>query len=350
MDVIKTKKPKFFGLTIFSYLILPTIISFVSAYHVLHFFELSNSFWMAFILALAFEAGSLAALAGLITLDKISGVILWLIFITLTVFQCHGNIYFAYDFLSQKMVSNPHLIDNWCHLWGMTDMDQDDIIFAKRMISYLTGGLLPPISLGFLHFAVTYIKKTVYIDNVETVPEIKKEEEIKEISIVKEENIEENNELQNTVNLDNIANELRNSLLSKNKIEEINIENNVTDPIHDKDLINLRSLRPIEHPEEKLELNFNDFEGVGLTKLGVYLELLKNLFHNGEAKINDELLTFTEFKEKCEKGNIVFSLDVYKDFLTICNYLQITDLRDGKRTALINYEDAIKKLTVYLEK
>jgi hypothetical protein len=151
-------------LIIISFLLVPLVVSVVSTIHVINFFALSNGYGLALTLALAFEIGALSALAGLVALGKINKNVVWFIFLILTFFQMMGNTYYAYDLLSIKMQTNPDLIRNWTELFGLLEEDQ---IMVKRIISILSGAILPIVSLSFLDLLVDYIRKTFGIEDQE---------------------------------------------------------------------------------------------------------------------------------------------------------------------------------------
>lgn len=173
---------KLFWAILTSFLVIPLIVSVISTIHVINFFELSNYKGLAIALSLSFEIGALSALAGLVVLDKINKNVIYFIFIILTMYQMMGNTYFAYDMLSEKMKVNPDLVKNWTELFGF---DTEDNVLIKRVISIISGAILPIVSLCFLDLSVNYIKKTVPSEPV--VPTQDSEILVEEISKVEEE-------------------------------------------------------------------------------------------------------------------------------------------------------------------
>jgi hypothetical protein len=123
------------------------IVSVISTIHVIDFFKLSNPDWLAISLALAFEVGAAASLASLIVLDKMNKLMIWTLFIVLTLMQAMGNTYYAYTHLTS--------FNSWVELFGLVD---DDIIYQKRMLSLISGAILPLVSLGFIKSLVDYIR------------------------------------------------------------------------------------------------------------------------------------------------------------------------------------------------
>ena len=129
-----------------TFVLLYIITSSISTIHVIDFFRLSNPNWLAISLAIAFEIGSAASLASLVVLDKMNKFMIWTIFILLTLIQAMGNTYYAYTHLSN--------FNSWVELFGIVD---EDIIYQKRIISLISGAILPVISLGFIKSLVDYI-------------------------------------------------------------------------------------------------------------------------------------------------------------------------------------------------
>jgi hypothetical protein len=96
---------------------------------------------------LAFEIGAAASLASLIALDKMNKTIVWMLFIILTLMQAMGNTYYAYTNLSD--------FSKWSELFGLVE---EEIIYQKRILSLISGAILPLVSLGFIKSLVDYIR------------------------------------------------------------------------------------------------------------------------------------------------------------------------------------------------
>jgi hypothetical protein len=126
---------------------LYVITSIVSTIHVIDFFKLSNPAWLAVSLAIAFEIGAAASLASLITLDKMNKGIVWSLFIILTLMQAMGNAYYAYIHLRD--------FQGWIELFGLVE---EELIYQKRVLSIVSGAILPIVALGFIKSLVDYIK------------------------------------------------------------------------------------------------------------------------------------------------------------------------------------------------
>ena len=130
-----------------TFVALYLIVSIISTIHVISFFKLSNPEWLAISLALAFEIGAAASLASLIALDRMNKTIVWILFITLTLMQAMGNTYYAFMNLSD--------FSGWSELFGLIE---DELIYQKRILSLISGAILPLISLGFIKSLVDYIR------------------------------------------------------------------------------------------------------------------------------------------------------------------------------------------------
>jgi hypothetical protein len=123
------------------------LTSLISTIHVIDFFSLSNPYWLAVALAIGFEVGAAASLASLIVLDKMNQTLVWFLFILLTAMQIMGNVYYAYINLEN--------FQGWVELFGLIE---EDLIYQKRILAIVSGGLLPIIALGFIKSLVDYIK------------------------------------------------------------------------------------------------------------------------------------------------------------------------------------------------
>jgi len=157
----------------------PLLVSVISTIHVVTFFQLTNYFWLAFVLAIAFEVGTLSSLAALTIVKHISEYSLWAIFILLTGMQIMGNIYFSYNYVSEMVKVNPDFIRNWNELFDMTN---EKIEYTKRLLSIISGGVLPIVSLAFTHLLVGYVNKIdeikdtkLFNNDIIITPEDKKE-------------------------------------------------------------------------------------------------------------------------------------------------------------------------------
>ena len=142
------------GFVITTFVLLYLIVSIISTIHVIDFFRLSNPEWLAISLALAFEVGAAASLASLVVLHKMNKFIVWGLFILLTLVQAMGNTYYAYSHLAN--------FNKWIELFGLID---EDVIYQKRILSIISGAILPLVSLGFIKSLVDYIRPEEQMEN-----------------------------------------------------------------------------------------------------------------------------------------------------------------------------------------
>ena len=130
-----------------SFVTLYLLVSIISTIHVVDFFKLSNPTWLAISLAIGFEVGAAASLASIIVLDKMNKGIVWGLFILLTAMQAMGNTYYAFSHLEN--------FTGWVELFGL---QEEDLIYQKRMLAIISGAVLPIVALGFIKSLVDYIK------------------------------------------------------------------------------------------------------------------------------------------------------------------------------------------------
>ena len=132
------------------FILLYSLTSIISTIHVIDFFKLSNPEWLAITLAVAFEVGAAASLASIIALKKMNKGIVWALFFVLTAMQAMGNTFYAFTHL--------HDFQNWVDLFGLGDFE---VIAQKRILSIVSGAVLPLVALGFIKSLVDYIKPEV---------------------------------------------------------------------------------------------------------------------------------------------------------------------------------------------
>jgi len=123
------------------------LVSIISTIHVIEFFKLSNPYWLAVSLAIGFELGAAASLASLIILDKMNKTLVWMLFGAITLMQMQGNMYYAFVHMES--------FQGWSELFGLIE---EDIVYQKRVLSAVSGAILPLVALGFIKSLVDYIK------------------------------------------------------------------------------------------------------------------------------------------------------------------------------------------------
>lgn len=133
-----------------TFVVLYSIVSIISTIHVIDFFEMSNPYWLAVSLAIAFEFGAAASLASLIALEKMNKTIVWILFFVITAMQMQGNMYYAFTNLKDYQ--------SWVELFNLIE---EDPLFQKRVLAFVSGAILPLVALGFIKSLVDYIRPDV---------------------------------------------------------------------------------------------------------------------------------------------------------------------------------------------
>lgn len=317
-----------------SLLLTPLITSVISTIHVITFFQISNYYALSLFLAIAFELGALAALAGLVALDKINKNIVIFIFIILTLYQMMGNTYASYNFISNTMITKPDLIKNWVELFGLS-YDPEDLPFAKRIISIISGAILPIVSLCFLDLSVDYIQKSTGIKLN------------RPVGTNKEETIEEKI-IENTLPELKIQEELPENLEKKTEVEtqpileEKNKDDETTTPFIEDTIDELSEVIDDKEFEKVISDKKKKLENLKTP----YLTLLLILYKGGEIIKGDELVNYNDFLNTVPKD---FTESQIKSFLTLCNYLNIFKISGTHKIALKSYGEAIEALNNYLQ-
>lgn len=141
-----------------TFISLWVLVSTVSTIHSIEFFELSNNLFLSWCLAIGFEIGAMASLGGIIV-SKGNKTLIWVLFILLTTFQIHGNMYWAWSHSSD--------ISEWTKLFDMVDEDPN---FTRRVFAFISGGILPLVSLGFIKSLMDYLapKEEVPVTKIHT--------------------------------------------------------------------------------------------------------------------------------------------------------------------------------------
>ena len=160
----------------FLFSILYLAVGFVSVYHAISFFSISNENWLAIILAIAFEVGQAAVLFSLLV-SKEKKTMPWILMGVLTLVQVLGNVYSSYQYMvlnSQDSIK--YFTDSV--LFYLQDPNPQ---VNQVMISYITGAILPVVALCM----TSMIVDVSGVDNKESENEdVEDDEKIEENKIV----------------------------------------------------------------------------------------------------------------------------------------------------------------------
>jgi len=262
------------------------LVAGISISHVVTWYDMANPISWAIYLSIAIEVAAITALVA--ATNKVKGGV-WFMFSLVTFIQMLGNIFYSY----KEIDSSGELFKSWIELttpiWELLGSDATDIASMKRYLSFLTGGLLPVISLTSLHFFVKYQKDEVEVDDKLTEADESSKPEKPDNDVKDFEKIVQD---------------------KKKKIEE---DRKIFEPL-------LSQLYSSDKNNKEAELK------------------------SGKISAGDILPTYVEFRSQIDPK---FTNDNIKMFLTLCNYLDITELSDNVRKAKVDYETACKILSKY---
>lgn len=304
---MKLKQNDFRKIVVATFLAVPALSSLISTIHIVEFFGLGNRVWMAIILALAFEIGSIASLMTLAVLDKINKFAVWFIFFVLLMMQMLGNVYYTYDFISLAMTSNPTWIQSFVDLVEMMTMQKLEPRTTKFILSLLIGLPIPIISLAFLKSVSDYLKPEN--DDLESSSNpVLEDEEPKNIKQVKEIDIIEDKKTEySDITYFKTMSQTDNQIEDESIEDVEDVEDNVeeisqiegTEEIieNDVDAIN------IENNEDLSEISSKVDDDVVVTESDIY-------DNEDETKITE---TFFDDENEIEKNDNFVSDDLPQD-------------------------------------
>lgn len=136
-----------------SFLIPILLVAFVSISHVTTWYGLSNPYVWSVYLSVGIEVAALSALAAI---SAKMGKKVYVPFGIVTIIQFIGNIFFAYQFIDVKSEMFRDWVDLVDPIVSYLGVESGDIVGHKRFLSLFSGGMLPIISLSFLHMLVKF--------------------------------------------------------------------------------------------------------------------------------------------------------------------------------------------------
>jgi hypothetical protein len=145
-----------------SFLIPIILVALVSISHVTKWYGISNPVSWAVYLSVGIEIAALSALAAI---SAKMGKKVYFPFGIVTLIQFIGNIFFAYQFIDINSVVFKDWVDLVSPLVSYLGVDPSDPIGHKRFLAFFSGGMLPLISLSFLHMLVKFEEN----DKIETI-------------------------------------------------------------------------------------------------------------------------------------------------------------------------------------
>jgi hypothetical protein len=231
----------------------------VSISHVTSFYGLSNPFTWAIYLSVGIEIAALSALAAV---SVNMGRFVYFPFIIVTFIQMLGNIFFSFTYIDETSQTFQDWISMVGGLFENMGIETTDLNTHKTVLAFLTGGLLPIISLTFAHMLVKFTEK-----NKEVVDEKTDltEEDIQKIIEIQIEEKEKEKWTPSTEDLEKFEKILKNSQPVKSDVER-------------------KPYQPSEEDLHKIEEVLNG-----------YMEIVKeNIDNDNEVTIEDEPKVITE--------------------------------------------------------
>ena len=160
---------------IYAAFLVPIItVAIVSISHVTEWYGISNPVSWAIYLSIGIEIAALSALAAIAAQ---MGRKVYFPFIIVTIVLFLGNIFFAYSYIDINSQTFKNWVDMVDPIVSFLGVESGDFAGHKRFLALLSGGMLPLISLSFLHMLVKFEeeekKKTLEPkDNSEPIKEI----------------------------------------------------------------------------------------------------------------------------------------------------------------------------------
>jgi phosphoglycerol transferase MdoB-like AlkP superfamily enzyme len=145
---------KNFKTIIYVAFLVPIItVAIVSISHVTKWYGLSNPVSWAVYLSVGIEIAALSALAAI---SAQMGKKVYFPFAIVTLIQFIGNIFFAYQFIDVTSESFKDWVDMVDPIVSYLGVESGDPVGHKRFLALFSGGMLPIISLSFLHMLVKF--------------------------------------------------------------------------------------------------------------------------------------------------------------------------------------------------
>jgi len=146
-----------------SFLVPILTVAFVSISHVTKWYGLSNPVSWAIYLSVGIEIAALSALAAI---SAKMGRKVYFPFGIVTLIQFIGNIFFAYQYIDVNSQSFKDWVDLVDPIVSFLGVDSGDPVGHKRFLALFAGGMLPIISLSFLHMLVKFEEEEKNNDGV----------------------------------------------------------------------------------------------------------------------------------------------------------------------------------------
>lgn len=215
-------------LIIGAFLVPIITVAIVSISHVTKWYGISNPVTWSIYLSIGIEIAALSALAA-ISADM--GKKVYFPFAIVTLVQFIGNIFFAYSYIDLNSQLFKDWVDLVSPLVSFMGVEEGDFVGHKRFLALFAGGMLPLISLSFLHMLVKFTEE-----------DRKKENELKDNQVV------EDKEPENKIEASDLVGEVSRIRLSEDDLKKLE-EVLLNPPPPNENLINAAK----KYKEEKLK-------------------------------------------------------------------------------------------------
>ncbi len=169
-------------LIIAAFLVPIITVAIVSISHVTTWYGISNPITWSVYLSIGIEIAALSALAAI---SANMGSKVYFPFAIVTLIQFIGNIFFAYSYINIDSQQFKDWVDLVSPLVEFLGVEPTDLVGHKRFLSFFAGGMLPVISLSFLHMLVKFTEEDRKKQN-ETINQLKPDTTIEASDLVGE--------------------------------------------------------------------------------------------------------------------------------------------------------------------
>jgi hypothetical protein len=236
---------------ILAFLIPIITVAIVSISHVTKWYGISNPVTWAVYLSVGIEIAALSALAAI---SANMGNKVYFSFGIVTLVQFIGNIFFAYSYIDVNSESFKSWVELTSPLVEFMGVDPNDFIGHKRFLAFFAGGMLPLISLSFLHMLVKFTQNSKNVTNTPiepSVPVVDAKDIVGEVSRVRLSE-DELSILENLLSNQPKPNE---ELINSSNIPEEVVEEKIDEPIVEKwEEILPHNLRPMDENSPIIDL------------------------------------------------------------------------------------------------
>lgn len=144
------------------FIVLYAAIAFVSTWHAIAFFGLSNPMWLAVILAIAFEVGQAGVLFSILTNTdtKDRKIMPWTLMSVLTLVQILGNVFSSHKYMFLHNTDQIQYFTKSVLFFVQSPNPEMNYV----MISYITGAILPVVALCMTSMVVSMLKRNRPVD------------------------------------------------------------------------------------------------------------------------------------------------------------------------------------------